>query len=138
MINIKEELKTVERDLKAEGKDVNKYNIIKKLCDYVGNNEFERASYDDIYNGCKSNLRLADDTIISYSKIRYEVDNYLYELEEKELKQELKKDRLCLGFLKGKVKDLKELTENDDEIDNLEKVISDIEKLEKDFLRVEL
>lgn len=138
MINIKEELKTAERDLKAEEKEVNKYNLIKKLCDYVGENEFERESYQDIYNGCKSNLRLADGTIISYSKIRYEVDNYLYELEEKELKQELKKDRLCLGFLKGKVKDLKELTENDDEIDNLEKVISDIEKLEKDFWKVEL
>ena len=35
MINIKEELKTVEKDLKAEGKDVNKYNLIKKLCDYI-------------------------------------------------------------------------------------------------------
>lgn len=138
MINIKEELKTVEKDLKAEGKDVNKYNIIKKLCDYIGENEFERESYQDIYNGYKDNLKLADGRIISYSKIRYEVDNYLNELEKKELKQELRKDRLCLGFLKGKVKDLKELTENDDEIDNLEKVISDIEKLEKDFLRVEL
>lgn len=138
MINIQEELKTVERDLKAEGKEVNKYNIIKKLCDYVGNNEFERESYDDIYNGCKDSLRLADDTIVSYSKIRYEVDSYLDELEEKELKQELKKDRLCLGFLKDRVKDLKELTENDDEIEKLEKVIADIEKLDKDFLKVEL
>lgn len=138
MINIKEELKTVERDLKAEGEDVNKYNLIKKLCDYIGENEFERESYQDIYNGCKSNLRLADGTIISYSKIRYEVDNYLYELEEKELKQELRKDRLCLGFLKDRVKDLKESTENDEEIEKLEKVISDIEKLEKDFWKVEL
>lgn len=138
MINIQEELKTVERDLKAEGKEVNKYNLIKKLCDYVGNNEFERASYDDIYNGCNDSLRLADDRIISYSKIRYEVDNYLNELEEKELKQELKKDRLCLGFLKDRVKDLKELTENDDEIEKLEKVIADIEKLDKDFWKVEL
>lgn len=138
MINIKEGLKTVERDLRAEGKEVNKYNLIKKLCDYIGENEFERESYQDIYDGCKDNLRLADSTIVSYSKIRYEVDNYLYELEEKELKQELKKDRLCLGFLKNRVKDLKELTENDDEIEKLEKVISDIEKLEKDFLRVEL
>lgn len=138
MIDIKEELKTVERDLKAEGKEVDKYNIIKKLCDYVGENEFERESYQDIYNGYKDNLRLADDTIVSYSKIRWEVDNYLNELEEKELKQELKKDRLCLGFLKNRVKDLKESTENDDEIGKLEKVISDIEKLEKDFWRVEL
>lgn len=134
MINIKEELKIVKRDLMSEGKEVNKYNIIKKLCDYVGNNEFERASYDDIYNGCKNNLRLADGTIVSYSKIRYEVDSYLDELEEKELK----KDRLCLGFLKDRVKDLKESTENDEEIEKLEKVISDIEKLEKDFLKVEL
>lgn len=138
MINIKEELKTVEKDLKAEGKDVNKYNIIKKLCDYVGENEFERESYQDIYNGCKSNLRLADGRIISYSKIRCEVDSYLNELEEKELKQELKKDRLCLGFLKDKVKDLKESAENDNEVEKLEKVISDIEKLEKDFWKVEL
>lgn len=138
MINIKEELKTVEKDLKAEGKDVNKYNIIKKLCDSIGENEFERESYQDIYDGCKDNLRLADGTSVSYNKIRYEVDSYLGELEEKELKQELKKDRLCLGFLKDRVKDLKESTENDNEIDNLEKVISDIEKLEKDFLRVEL
>lgn len=84
MINIKEELKTVERDLKAEGKEVNKYNIIKKLCDYVGNNEFERESYQDIYNGYKGNLRLADDTIVSYSKIRYEVDSYMDELGKKE------------------------------------------------------
>ena len=138
MINIKEKLKTIERDLKAEGKEVNRYNLIKKLCDYVGENEFERESYQDIYNGCKSNLRLADGTSISYSKIRYEVDSYLEELEEKELKQELKKDRLCLGFLKDRVKDLKESTENDNEVEKLEKVISDIEKLEKDFLRVEL
>ena len=84
MINIKEELKTIERDLKAEGEDVNKYNLIKKLCDYIGENEFERESYQDIYDGCKSNLRLADGTIISYSKIRWEVDIYLDELEEKE------------------------------------------------------
>lgn len=138
MINIKEELKTVERDLKADGKEVNKYNLIKTLCDYIGENEFERESYQDIYDGCKDNLRLADGTIISYSKIRYEVDNYLYELEEKELKQELKKDRLCLGFLKDRVKDLKESTENDDEVEKLEKVVSDIEKLEKDFWKVEL
>ena len=138
MINIKEELKTVKRDLKAEGEDVNKYNLIKKLCDYIGENEFERESYQDIYNGCKNNLRLADGTIISYSKIRREVDSYLDELEEKELKQELKKDRLCLGFLKDRVKDLKESTENDNEVEKLEKVISDIEKLEKDFLKVEL
>ena len=138
MINIKEELKTVESDLKAKGEDVNKYNLIKKLCDYIGENEFERESYQDIYDGCKNNLRLADGTSISYSKIRWEVDSYLNELEKKELKQELRKDRLCLGFLKDRVKNLKESTENDDEIDNLEKVISDIEKLEKDFLRVEL
>ena len=138
MINIKEELKTIERDLKAEGEDVNKYNLIKKLCDYIGENEFERENYQDIYNGCKSNLRLADGTIISYSKIRYEVDSYLNELEKKELKQELKKDRLCLDFLKNRIKDLKESTENDEEIEKLEKVISDIEKLEKDFLKVEL
>lgn len=83
MINIKEELKTVERDLKAEGKEVNKYNIIKKLCDYIGKTEFDRASYDDIYNGCKGNLRLADGRIISYSKIRCEVDSYLDELGKK-------------------------------------------------------
>ena len=138
MINIKEELKTAERDLILEGEDVNKYNLIKKLCDYIGENEFERESYQDIYNGCKNNLRLADGTIISYSKIRREVDSYLDELEEKELKQELKKDRLCLGFLKDRVKDLKESTENDNEVEKLEKVISDIEKLEKDFLKVEL
>ena len=138
MINIKEELKTAERDLILEGEDVNKYNLIKTLCDYIGENEFERESYQDIYNGCKNNLRLADGTIISYSKIRREVDSYLDELEEKELKQELKKDRLCLGFLKDRVKDLKESTENDNEVEKLEKVISDIEKLEKDFLKVEL
>ena len=138
MINIKEELKTVEKDLKAEGKEVNKHNLIKKLCDYIGENEFERGSYQDIYDGCKDNLRLADGSIISYSKIRCEVDSYLDELEEKELKQELKKDRLCLGFLKDRVKDLKELTENDDEVEKLEKVISDIEKLEKNFWKVGL
>ena len=138
MINIKEKLKTIERDLKADGKDVNKYNLIKKLCDSIGENEFERESYQDIYNGCKSNLRLADGTIISYNKIRCEVDSYLDELEEKELKKELKKDRLCLGFLKDRVKDLKESTGNDEEVEKLEKVISDIEKLEKDFWKVEL
>lgn len=138
MINIKEELKTVERDLKAEGKEVNKYNLIKKLCDYIGENEFERESYQDIYDGCKSNLRLADGTIISYSKIRYEVDNYLYELEEKELRLELKKKRMCLGFFKSKIQDLAEMTENEEEIEKLEKVIADIEKLKKDFLKVEL
>lgn len=138
MINIKEELKTIERDLKAEGEDVNKYNLIKKLCDYIGENEFERESYQDIYDGCKSNLRLADGTIISYSKIRWEVDIYLDELEEKELKQELRKDRLCLGFFKSKIQDLAEMTENEEEIEKLEKVIADIEKLKKDFLKVEL
>lgn len=138
MINIKEELKTVERDLKIEGKKVDKYNLIKKLCDYIGETEFDRASYDDIYNGYKSNLRLADGKIANYSTIKYEVDNYLSEIKEQELKLELKKKRMCLGFFKSQIQDLAEIVENEEEIEKLEKVIADIEKLRKDFLKVEL
>lgn len=138
MINIKEALKTVERDLKIEGKKVDKYNLIKKLCDYIGETEFDRASYDDIYNGYKSSLRLADGKIADYSTIRYEIDNYLSKIEEQELRLELKKKRMCLGFFKSKIQDLAEMTENEEEIEKLEKVIADIEKLKKDFLKVEL